>query len=56
MFFHGNDGIHPMPRSSFGNPTSPGCVEIAPDKARIFWKNTHYGTIITVTKAASEVR
>jgi hypothetical protein len=47
-YFNGGDAIHYMPRVSYGDPQSLGCVELPYASAAAVWPYTQIGSIVTV--------
>jgi L,D-transpeptidase-like protein len=47
-YFNGGDALHYMPRTSYGDPQSLGCVELPYDAAAAVWPYTVIGSIVTV--------
>jgi peptidoglycan hydrolase-like protein with peptidoglycan-binding domain len=48
-YFHGGDALHGFLRASYGWPQSLGCVEMPYADARIVYKYTPIGTLVTVS-------
>ena len=48
-YFNGGDALHYMPRSSYGDPQSLGCVELPYNAAAAIWPYTVIGSLVTVT-------
>jgi hypothetical protein len=48
-YFHGGDALHGFLRSSYGWPQSLGCVEMPYNDARVVYKYTPIGTLVTVS-------
>jgi hypothetical protein len=47
-YFNGGDALHYMPRTSYGDPQSLGCVELPLTAASIIWPYMTLGSIVTV--------
>jgi hypothetical protein len=47
-YFNGGDALHYMPRASYGDPQSLGCVELPYNAAAAIWPYTMIGSIVTV--------
>jgi hypothetical protein len=47
-YFNGGDALHYMPRASYGDPQSLGCVELPLSGASIVWPYMTLGSIVTV--------
>jgi hypothetical protein len=47
-YFNGGDALHYMPRASYGDPQSLGCVELPYTAASIIWPYMTMGSIVTV--------
>jgi hypothetical protein len=47
-YFNGGDALHYMPRASYGDPQSLGCVELPLTAASIVWPYMTLGSIVTV--------
>jgi hypothetical protein len=47
-YFNGGDALHYMPRASYGDPQSLGCVELPYTGASIVWPYMTLGSIVTV--------
>ena len=47
-YFNGGDALHYMPRTSYGDPQSLGCVELPLTAASIVWPYMNLGSIVTV--------
>jgi len=47
-YFNGGDALHYMPRTSYGDPQSLGCVELPFTGASIVWPYMTLGSIVTV--------
>ena len=47
-YFNGGDALHYMPRASYGDPQSLGCVELPLTAASIIWPYMTLGSIVTV--------
>jgi hypothetical protein len=47
-YFNGGDALHYMPRTSYGDPQSLGCVELPYTAAETIWPYTVIGSIVTV--------
>jgi hypothetical protein len=47
-YFNGGDALHYMPRASYGDPQSLGCVELPLTGASIIWPYMTLGSIVTV--------
>jgi lipoprotein-anchoring transpeptidase ErfK/SrfK len=47
-YFNGGDALHYMPRASYGDPQSLGCVELPYNGAAAVWPYTVVGSIVTV--------
>jgi len=48
-YFNGGDALHYMPRTSYGDPQSLGCVELPLTAASIIWPYMTLGSIVTVS-------
>jgi peptidoglycan hydrolase-like protein with peptidoglycan-binding domain len=46
-YFNGGDALHYMPRASYGDPQSLGCVELPLSGASIVWPYMTLGSIVT---------
>jgi L,D-transpeptidase-like protein len=47
-YFNGGDALHYMPRASYGDPQSLGCVELPLLSASIAWPYMTIGSLVTV--------
>ncbi len=47
-YFNGGDALHYMPRTSYGDPQSLGCVELPLTAASTIWPYMTLGSIVTV--------
>ncbi|HWE67014.1 MAG TPA: L,D-transpeptidase [Acidimicrobiales bacterium] len=47
-YFNGGDALHYMPRTSYGDPQSLGCVELPLAGASIIWPYMTIGSLVTV--------
>lgn len=47
-YFHGGDALHGFLRASYGFPQSLGCVEMPYNDAKVMFKYTPIGTLVTV--------
>ncbi|HEY2215725.1 MAG TPA: L,D-transpeptidase [Acidimicrobiales bacterium] len=47
-YFNGGDALHYMPRTSYGDPQSLGCVELPLTAASIVWPYMTIGSLVTV--------
>jgi hypothetical protein len=47
-YFNGGDALHYMPRTSYGDPQSLGCVELPYTAASVIWPYMTLGSIVTV--------
>jgi len=47
-YFNGGDALHYMPRASYGDPQSLGCVELPLAGASAAWPYMTLGSIVTV--------
>ena len=47
-YFNGGDALHYMPRVSYGDPQSLGCVELPFTAASIVWPYMTLGSLVTV--------
>jgi hypothetical protein len=47
-YFNGGDALHYMPRTSYGDPQSLGCVELPYNAAETAWQYMQIGSIVTV--------
>jgi peptidoglycan hydrolase-like protein with peptidoglycan-binding domain len=47
-YFNGGDALHYMPRASYGDPQSLGCVELPYTAASIVWPYMYVGSLVTV--------
>jgi L,D-transpeptidase catalytic domain len=47
-YFNGGDALHYMPRASYGDPQSLGCVELPLTAASIVWPYMTIGSLVTV--------
>jgi L,D-transpeptidase catalytic domain len=47
-YFNGGDALHYMPRASYGDPQSLGCVELPYTAASIVWPYMTIGSLVTV--------
>jgi hypothetical protein len=47
-YFNGGDALHYMPRTSYGDPQSLGCVELPLTAASTTWPYMTLGSIVTV--------
>jgi hypothetical protein len=47
-YFNGGDALHYMPRASYGDPQSLGCVELPYSAASIIWPYMTIGSVVTV--------
>jgi hypothetical protein len=47
-YFNGGDALHYMPRASYGDPQSLGCVELPYTAASIVWQYMLIGSVVTV--------
>jgi hypothetical protein len=47
-YFNGGDALHYMPRASYGDPQSLGCVELPYTAASIVWPYMTLGSVVTV--------
>ena len=47
-YFNGGDALHYMPRASYGDPQSLGCVELPLTAASIIWPYMALGSVVTV--------
>ncbi len=47
-YFNGGDALHYMPRTSYGDPQSLGCVELPLTAASIVWPYMTLGSLVTV--------
>jgi peptidoglycan hydrolase-like protein with peptidoglycan-binding domain len=47
-YFNGGDALHYMPRASYGDPQSLGCVELPYTSASIVWPYMTIGSLVTV--------
>jgi hypothetical protein len=47
-YFNGGDALHYMPRASYGDPQSLGCVELPLNAASIVWPYMTLGSVVTV--------
>jgi hypothetical protein len=47
-YFNGGDALHYMPRTSYGDPQSLGCIELPLTAASIVWPYMSLGSIVTV--------
>jgi hypothetical protein len=47
-YFNGGDALHYMPRTSYGDPQSLGCVELPFTAASVVWPYMTLGSIVTV--------
>lgn len=47
-FFYKGEAIHGLQRAAYGMPQSVGCVELPIESAKMVWKLTDYGTLVTV--------
>jgi hypothetical protein len=47
-YFNGGDALHYMPRASYGDPQSLGCVELPLSGASIVWPYMTLGSIVSV--------
>jgi hypothetical protein len=47
-YFDGGDALHYMPRASYGDPQSLGCVELPYNAAATIWPYTVIGSLVTV--------
>jgi hypothetical protein len=47
-YFNGGDALHYMPRTSYGDPQSLGCVELPLTAASFIWPYMTLGSIVTV--------
>jgi hypothetical protein len=47
-YFNGGDALHYMPRASYGDPQSLGCVELPYSAASVIWPYMTLGSIVTV--------
>ncbi len=47
-YFNGGDALHYMPRTSYGDPQSLGCVELPYNAAAAIWPYTVIGSLVTV--------
>lgn len=47
-YFNGGDAVHYMPRASYGDPQSLGCVELPLPAAATAWSYLPYGSLVSV--------
>jgi peptidoglycan hydrolase-like protein with peptidoglycan-binding domain len=47
-YFNGGDALHYMPRASYGDPQSLGCVELPYTAASVIWPYMTIGSLVTV--------
>jgi peptidoglycan hydrolase-like protein with peptidoglycan-binding domain len=47
-YFNGGDALHYMPRASYGDPQSLGCVELPYTAASVVWPYMVIGSLVTV--------
>jgi hypothetical protein len=47
-YFNGGDALHYMPRTSYGDPQSLGCVELPLNAASVIWPYMTLGSLVTV--------
>ena len=47
-YFNGGDALHYMPRASYGDPQSLGCVELPFAAASVVWPYMALGSLVTV--------
>ena len=48
-YFLSGEALHYMPRATYGEPQSLGCVEIPLGPAGVIWQYTYLGSLVTVT-------
>ncbi len=48
-YFNGGDALHYMPRASYGDPQSLGCVELPYTAASVVWPYMVIGSLVTVS-------